>query len=626
MASSLARAQSAPQTAPQAAPQAAPQSTPQSAPQSAPQSTPQAAPQSAPQAAPTAAQADHDRRMGWFRDARFGMFIHWGLYAVPAGQWDGKPVGSAGEWILNTAKIQPTEYMKLQTQFNPINFNADEWVRIAKLAGQKYIVITSKHHDGFALWDSKVSSFDVMGTPFKRDILLELARACERGGIQLCFYHSIMDWTHDDYIPHRAWDPRGDESADFDRYVGYMKQQLKELVGGKYGKIGILWFDGEWEDSWTHRHGLDLAKYVRSLDPDIIINNRVDKGRAGMAGMTSAGDWAGDYGTPEQEIPSTGIAGADWETCMTMNDTWGFKSDDHNWKSSDEMIRMLCDIASKGGNFLLNVGPQADGRIPGESIERLMRIGAWMETNGDAIYGSSASPFVRLPWGRCTRKSLPDGSTRLYFHVFDWPQSADAKGNSLFIPGLNNEIRSVRLLGDTAFVSKPTRQAEGWSITLPVVAPDQVSSVIAVDIVGAPNIAAFVSAPDAAGVFHLMAKDADLHGKIVYENNSNSLGYWLNMTGNARWTVRFPSSAKYRVTAEVAAAPNQGGSRYQVAVGSSTVEAVVGARANWHDFQTVDLGILDCAAGNGEVVVNPLSIAKTALMNLRSITLTPIAK
>ena len=179
--------------------------------------------------APTAAKADLDRRMGWFRDARFGMFIHWGLYAIPAGQWEGKSIPSVGEWILNSGKIQPVEYMKLQTQFNPIDFNADEWVRIAKLAGQKYIVITSKHHDGFALWNSKVSNFDVMATPFKRDILLELARACERGGIQLCFYHSIMDWTHDDYVPHRSWDPRKNEDADFDRYIGYMKEQLKEL-------------------------------------------------------------------------------------------------------------------------------------------------------------------------------------------------------------------------------------------------------------------------------------------------------------------------------------------------------------------------------------------------------------
>lgn len=584
---------------------------------------------------PTAAQADRDRRMGWFRDARFGMFIHWGLYAIPAGQWEGKAVQGVGEWILNTAKIQPVEYMKLQSQFNPVDFNADEWVRIAKLAGQKYIVITSKHHDGFALWDSKQSNFDVMGTPFKRDILLELARACERGGIQLCFYHSIMDWTHSDYLPPREWDPRNPEDADFDRYVGYMKGQLKELISGKYGKIGVLWFDGEWENSWTHERGLDLAKYVHSIDPDIIINNRVDKGRSGMAGMSGEGDWAGDYGTPEQEIPSTGFPGSDWETCMTMNDTWGFKSDDHKWKSADQMIRMLCDIASKGGNFLLNVGPQANGQIPQESIDRLMRIGRWIETNGDAIYGTHASPFVRLAWGRCTQKSLPNGQTRLYFHIFDWPKSADGTANAIIIPGLSNEVLSVRLLGATAFQATASRQTinqgDGWSITIPVTAPDAVSSVIAVDIAGAPVVAASAIVPDATGAFHLSAKDAELRGRLMYEEKCDNLGFWTDVDGTARWLVRVPSAGKYRVIAEVAAAPKEEGSRFQVLMDAaggvqSSVAGIVPAGLDWCDFKSIDLGSITCAAGDGVIVVKPVSLAGTAVMNLRSISLQPSAK
>ena len=586
--------------------------------------------------APTEAKADLDRRMGWFRDARFGMFIHWGLYAIPAGQWEGKPIPSVGEWILNSGKIQPAEYMKLQAQFNPIDFNADEWVRIAKLAGQKYIVITSKHHDGFALWNSKVSNFDVMATPFKRDILLELARACERGGIQLCFYHSIMDWTHDDYVPHRSWDPRKNEDADFDRYVGYMKEQLKELVSVKYGKIGILWFDGEWEESWTHERGLDLAKYVHSLDPDIIINNRVDKGRSGMAGMNGEGDWAGDYGTPEQEVPSTGFPGRDWETCMTMNDTWGFKSDDHNWKSAKEMIRMLCDIASKGGNFLLNVGPQANGQIPQESIDRLMRIGQWMETNGDAIYGTHASPFVRLPWGRCTQKPLPNGQTRLYFHIFDWPKSVDGTTNALFVPGLTSEVLSARLLGATGFAAQTSRQGDGWAISIPVVAPDDVSSVIAVDIAGEPKVVAFAVLPDTAGTFHLTAKEAELRGHLVYEEKCDNIGFWADVDGTARWALRLQSGGKYNVTADIAAAPNEGGSRFRVLVSgaetesvatlSESVETTVQSGANWCDFKAVDMGIISCPTGDFEIVVKPLSKAGSAVMNLRSITLVPLAK
>ncbi|MSR44651.1 MAG: alpha-L-fucosidase, partial [Phycisphaerales bacterium] len=269
-----------------------------------------------------------------------------------------------------------------------------------------------------------------------------------------------------------------------------MKDQLRELIGGRYGKIGIIWFDGEWEASWTHELGLDLARFVRSLDADIIVNNRVDKGRSGMAGMNTPGDWAGDYGTPEQEIPSTGIAGSDWETCMTMNDTWGWKSSDKNWKSAETMIRMLCDIANKGGNFLLNVGPQPDGRIPAESIDRLGRIGAWMETNGEAIYGTTASPFASLPWGRCTQKRLPEDRKRLYLLVFDWPKSADGLTNTLTLPPLGDlggTIAAVRLLGATHFTSTAVRAGDGWSITIPVVAPDSVSSVIAVDVAREPS-------------------------------------------------------------------------------------------------------------------------------------------
>ena len=565
--------------------------------------------------------------MGWFRDARFGMFIHWGLYAIPAGEWQGKKVPSAGEWILQTGKIQPLEYMKLQSQFNPVDFDADEWVRIAKLAGQKYIVITSKHHDGFGLWDSRTTTYDSMGSPFQRDILLELARACERGGIQLCFYHSIMDWTHAEYVPHREWDPRKSEDSDFDRYVGYMKEQIRELISGKYGKIGILWFDGEWEESWTHERGLDLAKFVRSIDPDIIINNRVDKGRSGMAGMNGAGDWAGDYGTPEQEIPSTGISG-DWETCMTMNDTWGFKSDDHHWKSADEMIRMLCDIASKGGNFLLNVGPQANGQIPQASIDRLMRIGSWMETNGDSIYGTTASPFVRLPWGRCTRKALPEGKNRLYFQVFEWPKSIEGKSATLLIPGLGNEITNVRFLGATSFVSHATRTADGWTITVPANAPDAVSSVIAVDITGAPVVVPYALTADATGKWILTARDAQLSGTVRFEEKCDNLGYWTDLDGEARWPIRVVSAGKYRVLAEIAAEPNQGGSRFQISVdgavnaGSSVVGQVVSG-SSWCDFKSIDLGTIDCPRGSQTIAVKPLSKAGSAVMNLRAITLEP---
>ncbi|MEK6756601.1 MAG: alpha-L-fucosidase, partial [Bacteroidota bacterium] len=357
-----------------------------------------------------------DARMSWWREAKFGMFIHWGLYAIPAGEWKGNT--NHAEWIRTTAQIPLEEYEKFVSQFNPVKFNAAEWVRMAKDAGMKYIVITSKHHDGFCLFDSKFTDFDIMSTPFKRDILKELADACHKEGIKICWYHSIMDWHHPDYLPRREWEKeRSAQGADFDRYVQHMKNQLKELVAN-YGEIGVLWFDGEWETTWNTTYGKDLYNYVRNLQPNIIINNRVGAGRSGMEGFTKEGEFAGDFGTPEQEIPATGLPGVNWETCMTMNDHWGYNKHDLNWKSTEDLIRKLADIASKGGNFLLNVGPTSEGLFPQASTDRLREIGQWMKVSGESIYGTSASPFESLEWGRCTQKPI-EGGTRLYLHVFE---------------------------------------------------------------------------------------------------------------------------------------------------------------------------------------------------------------
>ncbi|RPJ32459.1 MAG: alpha-L-fucosidase, partial [Planctomycetaceae bacterium] len=364
-----------------------------------------------------------DERMAWWRDARFGMFIHWGLYAVPAGTYNGKRVDGIGEWIMNNGKIPVKEYEKYTEQFNPIGFNADQWVRMAKNAGMKYIVITSKHHDGFCLWDSKVTDYDIMdATPFKRDILKELAQACKKHGVKLCFYHSIMDWHHPDaqapFYPN--YNDTKQSNPNFDRYVDtYLKPQIAELLTN-YGPLGVMWFDGEWIKDWTEPKGKDMYAYIRGIRPSIIINNRVGKGRKGMEGLSKSDEYAGDFGTPEQQIPPTGLPGVDWETCMTINDTWGYKSYDENWKSTEELIRNLADIASKGGNFLLNVGPTPEGLFPRPIERRLEEIGNWMAVNRESIYGTTASPIGKPAWGRCTAKG-----NKLYLHVFNWP--ADGK-------------------------------------------------------------------------------------------------------------------------------------------------------------------------------------------------------
>ncbi len=428
-------------------------------------------------AMPAETQAERDARMRWWREARFGMFIHWGLYAVPAGEYQGKRGKDIGEWIMSWANIPRAEYEKFAARFNPTGFDAAEWVRIAKNAGMKYIVITSKHHDGFSMFDSAVSSYDIVdSTPYHKDVIKALSAETKRQGLKFCFYYSIMDWHHPSQAPaSREKDPTaGDGKTTIKpeqkaEYVAYMKSQLKELVSSYDPEV--LWFDGEWVDWWTEQDGKDLYAYVRSLKPSIIINNRVGKGRKGMEGLSKEDQhYAGDFGTPEQQIPASGLKGVDWETCMTMNDTWGFKSYDENWKSPETLVRQLVDAASKGGNYLLNVGPTAEGRIPQPSVDRLAAVGKWMQVNGDAIYGTTAGPFTNpLPWGRATSKA-----DVLYLHVFDWPA-----GGELKVPAFGRTVKSATLLADRAAQVAVSSTADGTTLRLPAKAPDALASVVA---------------------------------------------------------------------------------------------------------------------------------------------------
>jgi alpha-L-fucosidase len=355
-----------------------------------------------------------DERMAWWREARFGLFIHWGLYAIPAGEWNGKVYGGISEWLMSHADIPRGTYEQLAPQFNPVDFDAAEWVRVAKAAGMKYIVITSKHHDGFALYDSKISDYDIMErTPYKKDILKELSEECKKQGIPFCTYHSILDWHHpsqypnysdyykaleekSDDMPEPRWDVYGNNKMKTDRkteYVEYMKTQLQEIITAYDPEV--MWFDGGWTDWWTPDDGKYIMDYLWSLKPDLIINNRA----AGSPEMELV---MGDYGTPEQSIP--GEKGArDWESCMTMNDSWGYKRSDPNWKPASVLLTNLIDIASKGGNFLLNVGPTDKGVIPDESVTRLAEMGKWLKVNGEAIYGTQS-------W-----KVLKEGDARVEF-------------------------------------------------------------------------------------------------------------------------------------------------------------------------------------------------------------------
>lgn len=570
---------------------------------------------------------DQPDRMGWWRDARFGMFIHWGVYAVPAGEWDGKTVGGASEWIMQTAKIPMSRYEPLAEQFNPVKYDPARWARIAKDAGCKYVVITSKHHDGFCLWDSKLTDWDIARTPYGKDLLAPLAKACRDEGLKFCTYYSIMDWHSADYSPRRAWNDVAKGKPDFDKFRTYTNGLVSEVIRNL--QPSVLWFDGEWEDTWTTADGEALEKLCRELKPDIIINNRVGKARQGMGGLDDPGETKlGDFGTPEQEVPARGLPGVDWETCMTMNDSWGFKQADHGWKSSTQLIRTLIDVASKGGNFLLNVGPTAAGEIPPESVERLAAMGTWMRVNGEAIYGTEAGPFARLPWGRCTQKRVTstDGTVgaRLYLHVFDWPQDG-----RLVVPGLKNHVREATMFGVSRALST-TRAGDDVVVSVPEKASDPAATVVILDVDGHPDVVPSMIRADKDGVITLDAESADTgaHGpRVETIGGKQNLGFWTNAWGTASWTFVPEARETYRVVMEMSCQPGNEGNGFVVRVGAMELPGKTEATKGWSDFHTVEVGRVGFEqSGPVTVTVQPDKGMKGALMNLRAVRLEPVRK
>lgn len=399
--------------------------------------------------------ARSDPRLDWWREARFGMFIHWGLYAIPAGEWKGEDIPGIGEWIMHRARIPVTEYDQLAKQFNPTKFDAKAWVSLAKAAGQKYMVITAKHHDGFCLFNSDATDYNMVdATPFGRDVIKELAQECQKQGIRFCFYYSqTQDWHHPDGWGNN-WDYDPDQKG-FSGYVEeYVKEQISELLTN-YGPIGLVWFDTPMIIS--EQESRSLLEHCRKLQPDCIVCGRL-------------GNALGDYASAgDNKIPSHAID-MDWETPATINDTWGFKTKDDNWKSVEDLIRKLVDIVSKGGNYLLNVGPTAEGVIPQPSVERLLAMGEWLKVNGESVYGTQAGPIQGLDWCRSTVKS---GS--IYLHVFDWPT-----GGIIRVSGV--QASKAYLLGvpDEAPLSL-TQDGDGVTIQGPVAAPDAIDTVIVLE-------------------------------------------------------------------------------------------------------------------------------------------------
>lgn len=550
-----------------------------------------------------AAPDDLAERLKWFQHDRFGMFIHWGLYAIPAGEWDGKPVGGTGEWIMHNAKIPPAEYEPLAAQFNPVKFDAKAWVAAAKDAGMKYVVTTTKHHDGFSLFDTAHSTYDIMdASPFKRDIMKELADEIHAQGLKLGWYHSIWDWHHPD-----------GKGARFPVYAKVLKDQVGEILT-KYGQVDVVWFDGEWTEEWTEEQGVELYAYCRSLQPKALINNRVGKGRDDMRGLTK-GRAVGDFGTPEQQVPGKTVTSEAWESCMTMNDTWGFRKDDHNWKSSDQLIRTLIDSVSKGGNYLLNVGPTADGLIPQESLDRLAAIGAWMRVNGDSIYGCAQAATEKSPaWGRLTRNG-----NRLFVHIFEWP-----KDGRVVLKGLEADLSNAKVLGQKAPAIIEKVDGE-WTISAPEAKPHTASTVIELKVDGDVHLATPMVRLGDDGVVRCKAADATVNGteaRFEAGAHRNCIGFWTNAADSVEWMVEVPRTDGFTLTLEFACEKPSEGSKFVVHIGEQQREFVVPSTGNWGKFEKLDLGTFPLEAGPMKLKVVPLSKPGYAVMNLREIAFT----
>jgi len=397
----------------------------------------------------------------WFQDAKFGMFIHWGVYSV---------LGD-GEWVMNNKKIPVSEYEKLPPQFNPVNFNAAEWVSVAKAAGMKYITITSKHHDGFAMFDSKVSGYDIVDrTPYHKDVIRMLADECHKQGIKLFFYYSELDWHNPDYYPRgrTGRDAGRPETGEWQKYLDYMNGQLRELLTN-YGEIGGIWFDGWWDRPDADWQLAKTYSLIHSLQAAVLVGN--NHHRRPFAGE--------DFQMFEKDLPGkktaefnkdSEVGTLPLETCETMNHSWGYNQNDKNFKSTRQLVQYLVNAAGANANFLLNVGPRPDGTIQPEFVSGLKDMGSWLAKNGEAIYGTRGGPITPRPWGVTTQEG-----NKIYVHILDWQDPA------FLLPRLQRKIASGHFLKDGS-KAQYTESDLGVLVKIPESAVDEYDTILVLDV------------------------------------------------------------------------------------------------------------------------------------------------
>ncbi len=546
--------------------------------------------------------------MAWFHHDKLGMFIHFGPYSALGGEWNGHqtPVGDEAEWIMQRFNIPVAQYRELAHSFNPARFDAGQVVALARAAGMKYLVVTAKHHDGFAMYASRVTKYNIVDwTPLKRDIVKELADACKNAGIRFCVYYSHReDWDDPDGYGNN-WD-YDRSKKNFPRYLEKKsKPQLRELLTG-YGPLGLVWFDRGMD---TVQHAQQFIDMVHSLQPQCLINGRV-------------GDYArelmGDYqDMNDNGMPSGGLEEY-WETPQTLNTTWGYSKFDQQWKSAGNVIQRLVEIVSKGGNYLLNIGPMGDGSIPAPSVATLQKVGAWMTKNSESIYGSSVCPLPDSPWGRCT----VNGSA-IYLHVFSWPSDA-----TLRVPGLRTEVRSAYLLVDAAHKLKVTEDHGVTAIALPTRAPDDVDSVVVLQLTARPQVERQVITQGSDASFELDYLKAVTSGKAVKRFNRDGkfhISKWTGPGDAVTWHLLVSQTGMYKVRIRYAAPPEWAGSKYEIRIGSNPVSGVVQATGEGYQYRVFDLGTLNLPrVGEYDVAIRPAAELSHYLMYFESIVLDPV--
>ena len=573
----------------------------------------------------TASMKTHDTRVAWWRDARFGMFIHWGIYSLPGGEWKGKRVDGYAEHLMRKEKIPRAEYLELAHQFNPLKFDADKWVRTAKQAGMRYLIITAKHHDGFAMYNSKVSDYNVVKqTAWKHDPMSDLAAACKKYGLKFGFYYShAFDWEHPD-APGNDWDYKN-PGGDLNLYGGrdwydlhpellpkavkYVNEkaipQIKELLTMYHPDI--LWFDTP--QKLPLSENIRILKAIRETDPNVVVNGRLARGDNNL----NMGDYKNTADRPAEFFPVDG----DWEAIPTTNESYGYSKFDKSHKPVSFFIQLLAKSGSRGGNLLMNIGPMGNGEFAPEDMKILNGLAKWMSKNSESIYNTTKTPLPFQSWGVSTRKG-----NLLYLHVFNWPLNG-----SLIVGGIKSDIRKAYLLADPSKKTLSFKRIDPLDvrINVPANAPDSVNTVVVLETNGTMQTDS-VRLLSANGVNNrLLAFDAELVGKGFGFGDGKTDKYYVNGWSKKdqliKWNFRLIQPATYKVILKYLA-DNSDAGRYEIKI-EGLVKTGEVLSSEKDEVKTINLGEVSLQPGTHTLQITPIEITKSGLMKILEVQLVP---